>query len=42
MVRQNWICRLADRKGDIPYGVALAAAALVILPETTLFRLAAG
>jgi prepilin peptidase CpaA len=38
---QPWIARLADRKADVPYGVALAVAALTVLPDTELFRLAA-
>jgi prepilin peptidase CpaA len=36
-----WILRLHDAKGGIPYGVALAAGALVILPQTDIFRMAA-
>jgi prepilin peptidase CpaA len=38
---QPWIARLADRKEGVPYGVALAVAALTVLPDTELFRLAA-
>jgi prepilin peptidase CpaA len=34
-----WVLRLADPKAGIPYGVALAAAALIVLPDTELFRL---
>ena len=37
-----WLVRLHDRSAGIPYGVALAAGALVILPQTEIFRLAAG
>lgn len=32
-----WLARLADPKAGIPYGVALAAAALLVLPDTELF-----
>ena len=37
-----WILRLHDRKSGIPYGVALAAGAFILLPQTEIFRLAAG
>jgi len=37
---QNWAMRLHDSKSGIPYGVALAAAALIVLPHTDVFRLA--
>jgi prepilin peptidase CpaA len=37
---QQWLARLHDPHGGIPYGVALAAGALVILPHTEIFRLA--
>lgn len=40
--RQAWIMRLHDPKAGVPYGVALAAGAFVILPQTEIFRLAAG
>jgi prepilin peptidase CpaA len=39
---QNWLARLHDDKSGIPYGVALAAGALVVLPHAEIFRLAAG
>jgi prepilin peptidase CpaA len=38
---QPWLARLADRNSGVPYGVALAIAALVVLPDTELFRIAA-
>jgi prepilin peptidase CpaA len=38
----GWLMRLHDPKSGIPYGVALATGALVILPHTDIFRLAAG
>jgi prepilin peptidase CpaA len=31
---QTWLRRLHQRDGDIPYGIALAAAALVVYPNT--------
>ncbi|HEY2071107.1 MAG TPA: prepilin peptidase [Rhizomicrobium sp.] len=39
---QGWIARLHDDREGIPYGIALALGALVILPYTDLFRLATG
>jgi prepilin peptidase CpaA len=42
LARQGWILRLHDSKAGVPYGVALAAGVLVILPGTDIFRLAAG
>jgi len=39
--RQGWILRLHGERSGIPYGVALAAGAFVILPHTEIFRLAA-
>jgi prepilin peptidase CpaA len=38
---QAWVARLYDAGRGIPYGVALAAAALVILPHTEVFHRAA-
>jgi len=38
---QPWILRLHDTDEGVPYGVALAAGAFVLLPYTALFRLAA-
>jgi prepilin peptidase CpaA len=37
---QGWIMRLHDDREGIPYGVALATGALVVLPYTELFRAA--
>ncbi|MBS0532569.1 MAG: prepilin peptidase [Proteobacteria bacterium] len=34
LTRHPWIMRLHEEKGGIPYGIALAAAALVIYPKT--------
>lgn len=41
LVEQPWIMRLADYQSGVPYGVALAFAAISILPDTEIFRLAA-
>lgn len=38
----GWLSRLHDPKGKIPYGIALAAGALWIYPETTWFTGIAG
>jgi prepilin peptidase CpaA len=40
LVAQGWIMRLHDDREGIPYGVALALGALVLLPQTELFRAA--
>ncbi|MBN9588721.1 MAG: peptidase [Alphaproteobacteria bacterium 64-11] len=40
--RYPWIMRLHDRRSGIPYGVALAAGVFFLLPQTDIFRLAAG
>ena len=40
LARQGWLVRLHDDKSGIPYGVALAAGALFVLPGTELYRLA--
>lgn len=39
LVRQKWLSRLHDRGEGVPYGLALAAAALLVFPETDIFRL---
>jgi prepilin peptidase CpaA len=41
LAEQPWLLRLADRESGVPYGVALSIAALSILPNTEIFRLAA-
>ncbi len=41
LAAQGWILRLHDEKEGIPYGVALALAAFVVLPHTEIFRTAA-
>jgi prepilin peptidase CpaA len=40
LISQSWISRLHDARSGIPYGVALAAGAFVILPQTEIFRIA--
>ena len=40
MAKQAWLARLADREAGVPYGVALALAALIVLPDTHVFQLA--
>jgi prepilin peptidase CpaA len=42
LARHAWIIRLHDAKSGVPYGVALAAGAFILLPDTEIFRLAAG
>jgi prepilin peptidase CpaA len=34
----EWLSRLHDRKSGVPYGIALAAAALVIYPHTPIWH----
>ncbi len=34
LARQTWILRLHDAGGGVPYGIALAAAALAVYPKT--------
>ena len=34
LARQSWIMRLHDKAGGVPYGIALAAAALIVYPKT--------
>lgn len=34
LARQPWITRLHEMNGGVPYGIALAAAALVVYPKT--------
>jgi prepilin peptidase CpaA len=35
LARQKWIARLHETGGGVPYGIALAAAALVVYPSTS-------
>jgi prepilin peptidase CpaA len=39
--RHEWIARLHDRKTGVPYGVALAAAGLMLYPHTQIWNAAA-
>lgn len=41
LARHSWIVTLHDARSGIPYGVALAAGAFILLPSTEIFRLAA-
>jgi prepilin peptidase CpaA len=41
LAAQPWLVRLAERDGGVPYGVALAVGALVVLPHADIMRLAA-
>jgi prepilin peptidase CpaA len=34
LAKQAWVQRLHERSGGVPYGIALAAAALVVYPHT--------
>ena len=38
LARQAWIMRLHESDGGVPYGIALAAAALVVYPKTGWMR----
>jgi prepilin peptidase CpaA len=40
LARQEWIARLHRMDACVPYGIALAAAALLIYPETSFMRVA--
>jgi prepilin peptidase CpaA len=40
LVKQTWFRRLSDQKAGVPYGVALAVAALLVLPDTRIFQIA--
>jgi prepilin peptidase CpaA len=37
-LRWDWLTRLHDRRSGVPYGIALAAAALVIYPHTPIWH----
>ncbi len=41
LARLDWVVRLHDQQAGIPYGVALAAAAVAILPKAEILHLAA-
>jgi prepilin peptidase CpaA len=38
LAKQDWLMRLHDKKAGIPYGVALASGAFVVLPYTAVFH----
>ena len=40
LMKQQWFARLSDHKGGVPYGVALALAALLVLPDARVFQIA--
>ena len=40
--KQRWLDRLHDTKSGVPYGIALAIAALLVYPETAIFIRFAG
>jgi prepilin peptidase CpaA len=42
LLGQAWILKLHDARSGVPYGVALAAGAFILLPHTEIFRIAAG
>lgn len=42
LLRYDWIARLHLPKGSVPYGIALAGAALTIYSSTNIFALLAG
>ena len=42
IIRQPWIQRLHDRRQGVPYGIALAAAALAVYPHTLWMTMTAG
>lgn len=37
VIAQGWVARLHDHQEGVPYGVALAAAGLIVFPDTPLF-----
>ena len=38
----TWLARLHDKRSGVPYGIALAGAALAVFPDSALFALLAG
>lgn len=42
IIRQPWVQRLHDESAGVPYGVALAAAALAVYPHTVWMQMALG
>jgi prepilin peptidase CpaA len=42
LAARRWVARLHDRASGIPYGIALAAAGLILYPDTTIWLSAIG
>ena len=42
VIRQPWVQRLHDERSGVPYGLALAAAALAVYPHTVRMKMMAG
>ena len=42
VIRQPWVARLYDENAGVPYGIALAVAALAVYPHTIWVRMAIG
>ncbi|HLY07429.1 MAG TPA: prepilin peptidase [Rhizomicrobium sp.] len=42
LARQGWLARLHDHRSGVPYGVALATGAFVVMPQTAVFQPYAG
>jgi prepilin peptidase CpaA len=38
LARHKWIDRLHDTKSGVPYGIALAIAAILVYPDTAIFK----
>ncbi|RYE08923.1 MAG: peptidase [Hyphomicrobiales bacterium] len=38
LMGHKWLDRLHDKKKGVPYGIALAAAGILVYPETSIFR----
>jgi len=41
LTKRNWIARLHNPTSGVPYGIALAAAGLMIYPQTQVWQLLA-
>jgi len=41
LARHDWIIKLHEKSSGVPYGVALASGALLMLPHAEILRLAA-
>ena len=38
LARQGWVARLHNEDAGVPYGIALAVAALIIYPDTIIMQ----